>query len=114
SSRLMAVWEPMSYDLIAQRFGSGGSHAKASPRAAIMRVLAPFVVDSDEQTNFVRIRTPDGGEADIHLGRTDDGFMANHFSPGEVLDLVFRAAAEADLVIMGPELPALLTNSEQL
>ncbi|WP_236791718.1 hypothetical protein [Amycolatopsis sp. GM8] len=59
-----------------------------------------------------RLRTPDGGEADIY-GPTDgesfDSLAINHFSPGEVLDLVARFARQADAVVLAPGCPAFLT-----
>jgi len=42
------------------------------------------------------------------------GFMANRFSPGETAELVVRAAASAGLVLLGPDLPAILTDVSQL
>jgi hypothetical protein len=40
--------------------------------------------------------------------------MVNHFSKGETVELIYRAARAAGLVILGPELPAALTDAEQL
>ncbi|GIH24013.1 hypothetical protein Aph01nite_23230 [Acrocarpospora phusangensis] len=97
----------MGYSVFLQRF-RGGDAARVDG-ARLWELLQPCVYEKNEDS--VRIRTPDGGEADIH-GRTE-GLMVTRFSAGEVTDLLVRLAHELDLVIMPQDLPALLVRESQ-
>ncbi len=54
----------------------------------------------------------DGGEADFHV--RDGGFMVNHFAPGESVQLILKQRRPVGLVLLGPELPPMLTDPRQL
>lgn len=97
----------MSFDLLAQAFDQG----LGPRRADILTWLRPFATQEDDE-GFCRTRTADGGEADFYVG--DGSFMVNHFSSGETLDLIVRTASANGLVLLGPELPVMLTNPRQL
>jgi hypothetical protein len=70
-------------------------------------------VGSPDERGFCHTRTSDGREADFYVGLDGHGFMVNHFSPGETTELIVRAQA-ARLVVLGPGLPPVLTDSQQL
>ena len=100
----------MSFDLFATNFHDGAAAPGSAP--AILAVLRPFLTVGPEEGGFCRTTTPDGGEADFYVG--DEGFMVNHFSPGETGDLIRRAASNNGLVLFAPGLPAMLTDAGQL
>jgi hypothetical protein len=100
----------MSFDLIAQGFVEG--EAPDASVAETLQVLRPFLIVGPEPDGFCRTRTPDGGEADFYVGR--GGFMVNHFSKGETLELIWKAASVQGLVLFGPGTPAMLTDARLL
>jgi hypothetical protein len=93
----------VSFDLLAQAFDQGSGPR----RADILTWLRPFATQEDDE-GFCRTRTADGGEADFYVG--DGSFMVNHFSSGETLDLIVRTASANGLVLLGPELPVMVTT----
>lgn len=97
----------MSFDVFAQAF----DNSVDIPRSEILDSLRPFLAEGADQ-GFCRTRTADGGEADFHVG--DGSFMVNHFSRGETVELIHETASSFGLVLLGPELPAMLTDPRQL
>src|SRR5437870_10392097 len=104
----------MSYDLFAQAFTNATVTQAATRREAMVDSIRPFAIADPDDHGFCRTQTSDGGQADFYLGTTDAGFMVNHFSRGETIELIYQAARAAGLVVLGPELPAALTHGEQL
>ncbi len=103
----------MSFDLFAQGFKDGEADDRPESRPIMLTVLQPFVVH-EEGGEFWRTRIPDGGGADFYLGGPATGFMVNHFSGGQTLDLIVRAASSAGLAILGPGLPPAVTKRDPL
>jgi hypothetical protein len=102
----------VSFDVFVQGFHRGG--AAPLPSAPFRDVFGPSVVAQDD--TFCRIKTPDGGEADIYVdasGELFDGFMMNHFSPGDVLDLLAEFVCRAGAVLILPGCPTCLASVEQ-
>jgi hypothetical protein len=58
--------------------------------------LHPHIIETEE-ASFHRTWTSDGGEADFYVGPRGSGFMVDHFSPGEIMELIWRAAAAGNL-----------------
>jgi hypothetical protein len=104
----------VSYDLFAQAFTNGDGVRDPQIADVVLDVLRPFLVGSQDEKGFCHTRTSDGGEADFYVGLDGHGFMVNHFSPGETTELIVRAAQAARLVVLGPGLPPVLTDSQQL
>src|SRR5881409_2566793 len=103
----------MSYDLFEQAFRDREADHRPEQRAAVLNVLKGF--GTPEPDGFCRIRTADGGEADFFVGQdAASHFMVNHFSAGEAMDLIVRAARAAGLVIFGGGIPPALTERSQL
>jgi hypothetical protein len=100
----------VSFDVFARAFENGD--AVTVPRAAIIDVLRPHVVIGPDEHGFCRTKSLDGGGADFYVG--NDGFMVNHFSEGDTVELILRAASSHRLVLFGPGLPAMLTDARQL
>jgi hypothetical protein len=68
-----------------------------------------------DKHGFVRLVRGDGG-ADVYAGRPGKSLqsvMVNHFGGDQIMDLIVELAREADAVIIGPDLPPLLTRTEQ-
>lgn len=104
----------MSYDIFFQRFERG----KAVPvdKAAFLAAIAPFVVRTEPEFHFQRLRTPDGGEAEVFAALDQDPFMGfsfSRFSAGDVLDLIVAVAGATDTVILPPGCPTLVTRPQQ-
>jgi hypothetical protein len=104
----------VSYDLFAQAFANGDGVRDPQIADVVLDVLRPFLVGSPDEKGFCHTRTPDRGEAAFYVGLDGHGFMVNHFSPGETTELIARAAQAARLVVLGPGLPPVLTDSQQL
>jgi hypothetical protein len=98
----------VSYDLFAQAFTNGDAVRDPQIADVVLDVLRPFLVGSPDEKGFCHTRTSDGGEADFY------GSMVNHFSPGETTELIVRSAQAARLVVLGPGLPPVLTDAQQL
>lgn len=99
-------------DLFVQGFQDG--EARPLAREVFDHVFGEHVAVTGPDLGFCRLRTPDGGEADIHIGEGPfSGFVMNHFSAGDVLDLVVEFARRADAVIMPIGCPTLLARPEQ-
>jgi hypothetical protein len=97
----------VSFDLFAQAF----DESLDIPRSEILASLRPFLAEEADE-GFCRTRTADGGEADFYV--RDGGFMVNHFAPGETVQLIYETASSFGLALLGPELPAMLTDPRQL
>jgi hypothetical protein len=68
-----------------------------------------------DEHGFVRLARGDG-EADVYAGRQGESLesvMVNYFGGDEIMDLIVELARRADAVIIGPDLPPLLTRAEQ-
>lgn len=104
----------MSYDLFAGAFEGGNAVPRPEARPAILDVLRPFIVTGPDEFGVCRTRTVDGGGAVFYLDSDRAGFLVNHFSTGDTMDLIVRAASAGGLVIYGPGLPAILTDARQL
>jgi hypothetical protein len=105
----------VSYDIFFRRF----AHGQPIPldRTTLLAALKPFTVSIEPAFNFLRLRTPDGGEADVY-GAVGDGpcmgFAFSRFSAGEISDLIVAVAITTDTVVLLPGCPALVTQSEQV
>ena len=104
----------MSYDISFCRFERGG--AAPVDEAALLAAVAPFVVDREPVFHFLRLRTPDGGEAEVYTGRDVGplmGFTLSRFSGGAVSDLIVAVARATDTVILAPGCPTLVMRADQ-
>jgi hypothetical protein len=104
----------VSYDLFAQAFFEGEAAGSPQSAAAVLDVIRPFARIQDPAEGFWHTITADGGEADFYMSSDGGDFMVNNFSPGETTELIVRAAASGGLVLLGPDLPPLLTDTAQL
>lgn len=94
----------MSYGIFLQRFADGD--AAPMDDALGRSLLAPHVVRSRPEHDFVRIRAADGGQADVH---TSPGcIMVSRFAAGGILDLVATLAVRLDAVVLLPDGTAVL------
>lgn len=104
----------MSFDMFVQRFRD--NDAPPMRRTVFHNVFGPYIDRAEPEFNFFHLRAPDGGEADIHarLEPEFNGMMINHFSAGQVLDLVVAFARAADAVIMPVGCPTCVINAGQI
>jgi hypothetical protein len=103
----------MSYDLFLMRFDAGAPAQIDSPE--FWELLARAWQKPPDDHGFVRLVRGDG-EADVYAGRLGEALesvMVNHFGGDEIMDLIVELARQADAVIIGPDLPPLLTRTEQ-
>ena len=103
----------MSYDLYLMRFEAGEPAEIDTPE--IWELLASAWEEPPDQHGFVRLVRGEGG-ADVYAGQVgepQDSVMINHFGGDEIMDLIVELARRADAVIIGPDLPPLLTRAEQ-
>ena len=78
-------------------------------------LLARAWEERPDEHGFVRLVRGDG-EADVYAGRPGESLesvMVGHFGGNEIMDLIVELARQADAVIIGPDLPPLLTRAEQ-
>lgn len=100
--------------MFVQRFEHGD--VAPVPTSVFEAVFRSYVDKSEPEFDFLHIRVPDGGEADIYarlVESTFDGLMINNFSPGTVLDLLAEFARRAGAVILPPGCPVLVTDPDQ-
>ncbi len=105
----------MSSDVFVQGFRQGD--ATPLPSAPFHAVFGPYVDRTVPEQEFWHITTPDGGDADIYVdpsGETFNGLLINHFTAGQVLDLLVRFAERANAVIMPVGCPLLVPVPELL
>lgn len=78
---------------------------------------APHVHRREPQHNFLMLRMPDGGEADVYATCEPDGTLASvmltHFSHGAVLDHVAEMARVLGAAVVLQEGVALVADAEQ-
>jgi hypothetical protein len=103
----------LSYDLYLMRFRAGAPAEIDSPE--FWELLAHAWEEPPDEHGCVRLVRGDG-EADVYAGRPGESprsVMVNHFSGDEIMDVIVDLARQADAVIIGPDLPPLLTRAEQ-
>jgi hypothetical protein len=91
----------VSFDVFVQGFRQ--ADATPLPSAPFHAVFGPYVDRTVPEQEFWHITTPDGGDADIYVdagGETFTSLLINHFTAGQVLDLLARFAERANAVIM--------------
>ncbi|UAK31334.1 hypothetical protein K8O92_26540 [Nocardia asteroides] len=104
----------MSFDIFVQAFRDG--NAKPMPAEAFLEVFGPHVETTEPDNRYWQVHAPDGGRADIYASIVDqrlDSVLLNHFSTGDVLDLVVEFARKAGAVIMPVGCPTLLVDAGQ-
>jgi hypothetical protein len=104
----------MSFDVFVQRFAHGDT--TPMPSVVFHAVFGPHIDRTEPERQFWHVQAPDGGEADIYAdveGESCGSLMINHFSNGDVLDLLVEFARQADAVIMPVGCPVLLTAPAQ-
>ncbi|MEV6279585.1 hypothetical protein [Nocardia sp. NPDC051832] len=104
----------MSFDMFVQAFRDG--NAEPMPAAAFLEVFGPHVETTEPDKRYWQIHAPDGGRADIYASIIEQGIdsvLLNHFSSGDVLDLVVEFARKAGAVIMPVGCPILLVDGSQ-
>jgi hypothetical protein len=104
----------VSYELYAHRFHDGESVADPSVAGLVFSAIARFCVEAPDEMGHCATRTPGGGEAEFYVGPDSHGFMVSHFSRGQTTELILRAAQSAQLILLGPGLPPVLTDANQL
>jgi hypothetical protein len=105
----------MSYSIWLLRFEDGS--AATMDFAAFEAATAPYVHRRGPQHNFLMLRMPDGGEADVYATREPDGtlesVMLTHFSRGAILDIVAEAAKALGAAVVLQEGVALVADATQ-
>lgn len=99
----------MSHDVFVQGFRQ--AEAMPLPSAHFHAVFGPYVDRTVPEQEFWHVTTPDGGEADIYVdvdGAICSSLLINHYSRGQVLDLIAEFAVRANAVIMPTGCPVLL------
>jgi hypothetical protein len=95
------------------RFEAGAPASIDSPE--FWELLARAWEKPPDEHGFVRVVRGDG-EADVYArrpGESLESVMVNHFGGDEIMDLIVELARQADAVIIGPDLPPLLTRGGQ-
>ena len=95
----------MSFDIFLQGF-RGGEAREIDP-APLRELIDPHVIERDE--GFVRLRLADGG-ADVYGLDDETSLMVNHCTGRAIWDLLVEVARRADLVILAPGLPVVMTS----
>ncbi|MFR9780904.1 hypothetical protein ACL02O_33320, partial [Micromonospora sp. MS34] len=104
----------MSYDMFVLRFEHG--EPTSMPGSAFRAAFQPYIDRTEPEYDYWHVNAPDGGDAGLYAGLTDDtldGFMINRFSPGMVLDMLFRFIVLADAVVVPPDRPTMLADEGQ-
>jgi hypothetical protein len=105
----------VSFDVFVQGFQHGDAAPLPDGAAAFRAVFGPHVDRTEPQHHFVHLTTPDGGEASIYVDlESCDHLMLNHFSDGDVMDLLAEFARRTGAVIMPVGCPVLITAPDQL
>ncbi|MBR7835945.1 hypothetical protein KDL01_21905 [Actinospica durhamensis] len=106
----------MSYSLYLIRFRAGD--AAAMDGALLDGVIASYIVKREPEYGFVRIRTGDGGEAEVYAAAEDEseliGVTVTHFDRGLVLDVIATLADRLGAVVVLQEGVVLLPESARL
>lgn len=103
----------MGYTLMAATFARGDIAEDLSIPPRLEELLRPYVHGAPRGPVW-RVRTPDGGEAEIEISALGTGFSIKSSSGGGIADLVYHCAEATNLTILGVSLPSMLTNLEQL
>jgi hypothetical protein len=104
----------MGFDVFVQGFRHGA--AAALPTAAFHAVFRPHIDRIKPEHGYHHVTAPDHGQAHIYAqvnGEYFTGFMVNHFSEGDVLDLLADFAHRAHAVILPVGCPTLLVSPDQ-
>jgi hypothetical protein len=102
----------VSYDVFLFRFQNGDT---ADINAShLMSLVGPFIISESEEHDYARLRTADGGEADLYGVRDPgDSLMFSRWSWGGICDLMAKLARELDLVLIPPDRPAMIAREQQ-
>jgi len=106
---------PVSFDVFVQGFRQ--ADATPLPSAQFHAVFGPYVDRTVPEQEFWHITTPDGGDADIYVdpsGETFTSLLINHFTAGQVLDLLARFTRQANAVILPVGCPILVPAPDLL
>jgi hypothetical protein len=102
----------VSYDVYLFRFQRGES-MDIDP-ARLMELIQPLIASREEKHSYVRLRAPDGGEADLYgVGEDAATLMFSHWSRGDICELMAKLARELDMVIVPPDRPAMIIDERQ-
>jgi hypothetical protein len=102
----------MSYDVHLFRFRDGEPEDIDAARLAVM--LRPLILTRDEQYDYVRLRAPDGGEADLYgVGEDTASLLFSRWSWGDICELMAGLALELDMTILPPDRPAMIVDERQ-
>ncbi|MGW4651759.1 hypothetical protein [Kitasatospora sp. NPDC004289] len=100
----------MSSSIFLLRFEGGEPADLDSER--FLRLTQPYVVDGGPGEGFSRIRTEDGGEADLYHRDGRGGVTITHFTRGEVLGVIARLAVALGAVIVPQDGPTVFFREE--
>ena len=112
-ARAVFTIRSVSYDIFLSRFEAGEPAPIDSP--AFWELLASAWENPPDEHGFIRLIRGDGA-ADLYAGRPGElpeSVMVNHFGGEQMMELLVELARVGDAVIIGPELPPLLTRPEQ-
>ncbi|HEX8863473.1 MAG TPA: hypothetical protein VGC06_31115 [Actinomycetes bacterium] len=75
--------------------------------ARLMELIQPLIVWSDERNEeHVRLRAPDGGEADLYgVGEDASVLLFTRWCLGDICELTAKLARELHMVIVPPDRP---------
>lgn len=105
----------MSYSIFLLRFDCG--HPVPLDNAVFQELTAPYVVRRDPAHEFLSLRMPDGGTAEVYGGAASDGTLASvmltHFDTGDVLELVAELAASLHAAVVLQDGVAVVADAGQ-
>ncbi|GAA2021302.1 hypothetical protein GCM10009839_17800 [Catenulispora yoronensis] len=105
----------MSYSIWLRRFDRGNT--VPMDQATFQTVTSPHVARQEPEHNFLLLRMPDGGEADVYANTDPDGslgsVMLTHFCRGLVLGVVAELANALEAAVLLQEGIALVSSADQ-
>jgi hypothetical protein len=102
----------VSYDMHLFRFQRG--ECVDIDAARLMEMIQPLIVWREEEHEYARLRTPDGGEADLYgVGEDAATLLFSRWSFGDICDLTAKLARELDMVIVPPDRPVMIIDERQ-
>jgi hypothetical protein len=102
----------VSYNVHFFRFQGG--ECMDIDAARLMEMIEPLTVWREEEHEYVRLRAPDGGEADVYgVGENAGTLMFSHWSWGDICDLMAKLARELDMVIVPPDRQVMIIDERQ-
>lgn len=103
----------MSYNVHLFRFQRG--ECVDIDAARLMELIQPLIIWSDERDEeHVRLRAPDGGEADLYgVGEDASVLLFSRWRFGDVCELTAKLARELDMVIVPPDRPVMIIAERQ-